>query len=244
MRPTSIATIFLTSGLLVSSHARIIPFYTNTKQPSANVDADTDARQAANQRPIMDNTPGIQLPQPPSNNDKDDSSGDRDRNSAVILSDVLGSDRAINIFASLCRSVDPVSRRLDTSNLNTTVLAPLNSAISSLPHKPWEDSREYAALGASAYEGKSGEDRAHQNLRRFVEAHVVPVSPWGEGEKVQRVGSSGEGGEVWWESVKDGDGGKGEVVKIMPEGVEVDKVVQKVANGEVWVLRRTLGYGA
>jgi len=36
-------------------------------------------------------------------------------------------------------------------------------------------------------------------LRRFVEAHVVPVSPWKEGEKVKTLA----GGEVWWES-KDG----------------------------------------
>ncbi len=50
-------------------------------------------------------------------------------------------------------------------------------------------------LGADAYKGNDGEDRAHKNLRRFVEAHVVPVSPWKEGEKVDTVG----GGKVWWE---------------------------------------------
>jgi hypothetical protein len=32
-----------------------------------------------------------------------------------------------------------------------------------------------------------------------VEAHVVPVSPWKEGERVKTL----SGGEVWWES-KDG----------------------------------------
>ncbi len=36
-------------------------------------------------------------------------------------------------------------------------------------------------------------------MRRFVQAHVVPVSPWIEGEKVETL----DGGAIWWES-KDG----------------------------------------
>jgi len=55
-------------------------------------------------------------------------------------------------------------------------------------------------LGAKAYAGTSGEDRATRNLRRFAEAHIVPVSPWKEGEKVETMG----GGQVWWEN-KDGN---------------------------------------
>ena len=43
--------------------------------------------------------------------------------------------------------------------------------------------------------GNEGEDRAHRNLRRFVEAHVVPASPWQEGEKVETIG----GNRIWWE---------------------------------------------
>lgn len=50
-------------------------------------------------------------------------------------------------------------------------------------------------MGAEAYEGSEGEDRAHRNLRRFTEAHVVPVSPWKEGERVKTIA----GNEVWWE---------------------------------------------
>ena len=80
------------------------------------------------------------------------------------------------------------------------MLAPLNSALQKLPRKPWEDPEEYNALGENAYKGQSGEDRAHSNLRRFSEAHIVPVSPWKEGEKVETLG----GGKVWWEN-KDGD---------------------------------------
>ena len=63
----------------------------------------------------------------------------------------------------------------------------------------WEDPEDYSAMGDEAYQGTGGEDRAQRNLRRFAEAHIVPVSPWKEGEKVETMG----GGTVWWES-KDG----------------------------------------
>ena len=233
MRPATLATTLFTSGLFLTSHAQLIPFFTNSKPEHAaqrRVDHDTQQQQQQrhNQQP-MDNTPGIQLP-PPSN-----SNPASDKSDVVILSDVLGTARQINTFASFCRAIDPVSKRLDTTSLNTTVLAPLNSAISDLPRKPWEDPAEYSALGASAYSGKDGEDRAHRNLRRFTEAHVVPVSPWGEGERVRSLG----GEEVWWER----RGEEGQRV-IMPGGMVVDGVVQRVANGEVWVLKGVLNYAS
>ena len=91
--------------------------------------------------------------------------------------------------------IDPISKRLDNNSLDTTVLAPLNSAIQNLPRKPWEDPKEYKTLGAQAYDGSGGEDRAYQNLKKFVEAHVVPVSAWEEGKKVETVA----GQTLWWE---------------------------------------------
>jgi len=54
-------------------------------------------------------------------------------------------------------------------------------------------------MGAQVYKGPDGEDRATRNLRRFVEAHTVPVSPWEEGDKVKSL----RGETVWWEE-KDG----------------------------------------
>lgn len=167
---------------------------------------------------------GIQLPPtfstspPPPNND-------------VILSDILGSQRVINIFAGFTRDIVAISTRLESSSQNTTVLAPTNSAIQALPRKPWEDPRDYDALGAQAYDGKDGEDRAHKNLRRFVESHVVPKSPWEEGEKVETLG----GGNVWWE-MKEGK------KVVMPGSVEVEGHAKKVGNGEVWVLKDVLNY--
>jgi hypothetical protein len=71
-------------------------------------------------------------------------------------------------------------------------LAPLNSAIMGLPRKPWEDP---ADGGKGVYDEAGGEDKAQRNLRRFVEAHVVGVSPWEKGQKTMTL----EGGEIWWE---------------------------------------------
>lgn len=86
---------------------------------------------------------------------------------------------------------------------NTTVLAPSNVAISRLPRKPWEDPADEGAGGniySSIYRGLAGEDRASKNLRTFVEAHCVGVSPWAKGEKTKTL----EGKEVWWDEDDDG----------------------------------------
>lgn len=144
------------------------------------------------QSPIM-NEPNIALP--PSNSGDEPSGGAGD----VRISDVIGKERVINIFAGFTRDIESISRRLDDTAQNTTVIAPLNSEVQKLPRKPWEDPRDYDSLGATAYDGPEGEDRAHRNMRRFAEAHIIPVSPWKEGDKVESIG----GGKVWWES-KDG----------------------------------------
>jgi hypothetical protein len=143
------------------------------------------------QKPIMDNI-GPVIPPTDSEGPPPTSPGV----DVVILSDVLGRDRSINVFAGFTRSIDSVDERLSNGGKNTTVLAPLNSAITSLPRKPWESNDDYNKLGADAYEGKSGEDRAHANLRLFVEEHIVPESPWVEGTKLNTVA----GTQVWWEN--------------------------------------------
>jgi hypothetical protein len=120
------------------------------------------------------------------------------QSTSVTLSDVLPRSQSIGIFSSFCNDIPSVSSMLASTSQNLTVLAPEDSAIKKLSRKPWEDPQDYEKLGAEAYAGQEGVDRAQQNLRRFVEAHVVPASPWEEGQKVKRV--SGEGGEVWWET--------------------------------------------
>jgi hypothetical protein len=117
----------------------------------------------------------------------------------VIISDVIGKTQNIAIFGGLTRDIDPVSGRLDDAAQNATVLAPDNSVMRSLKRKPWEDPEDYDSLGANAYEGSAGEDRARKNLERFVTRHIIPESPWEEGKKVKTLA----GNEVWWES-KDG----------------------------------------
>jgi uncharacterized surface protein with fasciclin (FAS1) repeats len=151
--------------------------------------------------------------------------------SSLLISDVIGRNQRIGIFSSLARDVDTVSSRLESSSLNTTLLSPENAAMQRLPRKPWEDPEDYERLGTEAYAGNDGQNRAQENLKRFVQAHVVPASPWKEGEKVKTLAGS----EVWWE-IKDGK------QYVQPGNVEVSEVADKVANGEVWVLSGVLNY--
>ncbi|KAK1811622.1 hypothetical protein LTR12_014010 [Friedmanniomyces endolithicus] len=230
MRPYFLAASLVTSAvLLVPASAQLLPFFT---KPSTSRQPDLNRQQQQQQRqPIMNANPPNNPP--PASSSSSAPTPPASAEATVILSDVIGNSRQTNIFAGFTRDISSVATRLDASLLNTTVLAPANTAISALPRKPWEDPKDYAEMGAAAYEGLSGSDRAGSNLRRFVEAHVVPVSPWGEGEKVKTLA----GTEVWWES----RGGK---TVVLPGKVEVEKVVSRVANGEVWMLKGALNYAA
>jgi hypothetical protein len=148
-----------------------------------------------------------------------------------LLSDVIARNQRIGIFSSFTRDIDSVSSRLESSTVNTTILAPENSEMAKLPRKPWEDPEDYQKLGAEAYSGDDGQNRAQENLKRFVEAHIVPISPWKAGEKVKTLAGS----EVWWESRE----GK---QYLQPGNVEVAEVADRVANGEVWILQGVLNY--
>lgn len=173
---------------------------------------------------------------------------DQTVSTGVIISDVIGKTQSIAIFSGLTRDIDTISERLDNASQNATVLAPENSAMRGLERKPWEDAGDYQAFGKSAYTGTEGSDRANNNLRRFVEAHIIPQSPWKEGEKVKTL----SGNEIWYES-KDGKkkvcASLGHRVsgheslqssQIQPKGVEVVSIADKVGNGEVWVLAGSL----
>jgi hypothetical protein len=127
--------------------------------------------------------------------------------SGIIISDVIGRAQNIAIFSGLTRDVDAVSGRLEDSAQNATVLAPDNTVMKNLKRKPWEDAEDYNKLGAQAYEGSGGTDRAHSNLERFVKRHIVAESPWEEGRRVKTLA----GNEVWWES-KDGQ----KMVSVVP----------------------------
>ncbi|KAL4957380.1 FAS1 domain-containing protein [Aspergillus filifer] len=155
-------------------------------------------------------------------------------NNDPIISDVLPKTRGINIFASLTRQFESVESRLNDASQNVTVLAPRNNAIQDLPRKPWENPSDFEQFGEmKAYEGDEGQDRAKRNLERFVFAHVVTQSPWKEGEEAETLG----GDKLKWR--KDGD-----KIFIEPSGVQVDSIVEQVANGEVWVLNGVINYSS
>ncbi|KAL1603583.1 hypothetical protein SLS60_005171 [Paraconiothyrium brasiliense] len=155
---------------------------------------------AASATPLSDIIKAFDIHQLPLlSNPLADMPSDDSVSTGVIISDVIGKTQAIAIFSGLTRDIDPVSGRLDDASQNATVLAPDNSAMKKLERKPWEDAEDYDTFGAEAYRGQDGEDRAHKNLRRFVEKHIVPESPWAEGKKVKTL----NGNEVWWET-KDG----------------------------------------
>ena len=119
----------------------------------------------------------------------------------LIVSDILNKERDVNAFASLTRQVESISTRLDNGSKNTTVLAPSNVAVQRLPRKPWESPDDYEVHGQDeAYAGEQGRDRAARNIKRFVEMHVVPESPWAEGTEVETLG----GAKVFWKKGEDG----------------------------------------
>ncbi len=96
----------------------------------SNLFRETPAKFASHQQEPIMNIPNILLP--PSKSD-DDSSGGSD---GLSISDVIGKERVINIFAGFTRDIDSISKRLNDNEQNTTVLAPLNSALQKLPRKP------------------------------------------------------------------------------------------------------------
>jgi hypothetical protein len=169
--------------------------------------------------------PGPAIPQAPEDKDTSDPNGD------LTISDILPKTRQINIFASLTRDISSVAGRLQSTDPkdNTTLLAPLNSAMQNLPRKPWEDRPD----DKSSVRAESNEDKAAQNLQRFVQEHIVPTSPWKEGKdgKIKTLG----GQELWWE--RDGDRRV-----IMPHALVVDGILGRVGNGEIWAVKGIVNY--
>lgn len=211
----------------------------NVAPPPLTWDQHTDQHHMDLSKPASKNDLGPVVP--PS---KDTSNSDGD--GALTISDILPSQRQINIFAQLTRDISSLTSRLESSlpSSNTTLLAPLNSVMQSLPRKPWEDRPD----DTSDVAAKWSEDKASENLRRFVLEHVVGVSPWEEGEKnaMQTLWSE-ENGEtkarkIWWERRGGGSSGGEERKVIMPGEIVVDRVVGRVGNGEIWSLKGVINY--
>jgi hypothetical protein len=189
---------------LLDNTALSIGGYYDTCDHTTQPQTAEEARYYQKIKEILESTETIIMPPPLADDDNNDNNNNNNNNnngdrSNLIISDILPKTPRINIFSSLTRDFNPISSRLDDKSQNTTVLAPLNSAIHNLPRKPWEDPEDYARYGeVNAYKGDDGQERAKRNLLRFVEAHLVPASPWVEGEEVKTVG----GGKVKW--IKEG----------------------------------------
>ncbi|KAK8928068.1 hypothetical protein H634G_10498 [Metarhizium anisopliae BRIP 53293] len=171
-------------------------------------------------------------PPPPKDQDAHENKYEPQAQPQVSLSDTIGPLRSISSFSSFTRLCESTSSLLADPSARTTVLAPLNSAVDSLPRKPWESPADYRALGSQAYDGTGGQDRANKNLLRFVEAHLVAKSPWPRGEKAKTLA----GREIWWEEESDGQR------VLMPDRVAVDRVASRVSNGELWIIRGVINY--
>jgi hypothetical protein len=227
MRPTQ--TVFLTLNALALTTAFLIPStFHDLKALSGYLPSSKQQPGLVHQSPDMNTGPGpVQPNQPSPPSDTDTDSPD------LTISDILPLSRQINIFAQLTRDIASITTRLSTpaSVGNTTLLAPLNSAMQDLPRKPWED--RPGDDDSSDVSAEYNEEKAAENLRRFVESHVVPVAPWAEGEKVETLG----GGEVWWEE----EDGK-RIVKGKGWDVEVAQVLGVVGNGEVWAVKGVVNY--
>ncbi|EEP76719.1 conserved hypothetical protein [Uncinocarpus reesii 1704] len=145
----------------------------------------------------------------------------------LAISDILSKTREINIFASLTREFEYLSDRFEDKTQSLIVLAPTNTAIEGLPHKPWESTSDYVDFGSNeAYAGRKGEERAANNLRRFVEAHVISSDSWAAGDNAQTLA----GQEVRWEKDKNGK------IRVYPGNIEVERIAARISNGEVWIL--------
>jgi len=226
-RQVLVASLFSSISLI----AGLSPLDFFSGQPSRfSLSRSEPAHSNQNQNPMNPGPVQGLNPEGPNGQLHSGSGGDVDDNT-LSISDILPQTRKINIFASLTRDISTVTSRLESTKPedNTTLLAPLNSAMQALPRKPWED-RPGDDTGVRA---ERNEDKAAQNLQRFVEEHVVPTSPWREGMqgKIKTLG----GQELWWEEV---DGRQ----IIMPGNLEVDGVVGQVGNGEVWAVKGVVNY--
>ena len=108
------------------------------------------------------------------------------------------------------------------------MLVPRNSALQTLPRKPWEDKNDKDGLRRDGKEDlvwdKEVEDKARKNVEDFVAGHVITRYPIEEAKKLDTL----SGTQVEYR-VKGGDKYvyPGEI-KVLGE--------REAANGAIWVL--------
>ncbi|KAK9464393.1 hypothetical protein V1512DRAFT_244266 [Lipomyces arxii] len=147
----------------------------------------------------------------------------------LSMTDALGVDREISIFAGLVRQVEDLMYRLQDPSLDTLVLAPTNTVMQSLKRKPWED--EVFVERSSPMDE---ERRAMENISRFVLSHVVLGYGFDKPGEKKTCGAGAS--ELWYENNRDGrsfvyaDKANGDESKV--------RVLRSQAthNGQVWTV--------
>lgn len=118
--------------------------------------------------------------------------------------------------------------RLADESINSTLLVPTNSALQTLPRKPWEDRDDDGQVtrhgSKDSLWNKKAEDKAKKNIEEFVAGHLVTKYPVEEGKQLATlkgtfVSYTVKGGEKF---VDPGN------IKVLGE--------REAANGAIWVL--------
>ncbi|KAK9362060.1 hypothetical protein V1504DRAFT_449414 [Lipomyces starkeyi] len=145
----------------------------------------------------------------------------------LLMTDALGIDREISIFASLVRQVEGLMWRLQDRSEDTLVLAPTNEAMRALKRKPWEDEET-----TEHSDPIDEERRAMENIARFVLSHVVNDYGFDAPGEKKKCGAGVS--DLWYESA-----GDHMVVHAEKKSGEVKADVVKTestGNGQVWTV--------
>jgi uncharacterized surface protein with fasciclin (FAS1) repeats len=118
--------------------------------------------------------------------------------------------------------------RLADDSTNSTLLAPTNSALQTLPRKPWEDKAEDGQVtrhgSKNSFWNKEAEDKARKNIEEFVASHLVTKYPIEEGKQLPTL----KGTYISYK-VKGGE-------KFIDPGNIKALGEREAANGAIWVL--------
>jgi uncharacterized surface protein with fasciclin (FAS1) repeats len=120
---------------------------------------------------------------------------------------------------------------LANESLNSTLLVPRNSALQTLPRKPWQDDDgddPRIVDGNDALWSKESEEKAARNVETFVASHLITQSPIHEGKQLPTL----TGSFVSY-SIKRGQ------KYIHPGNIEVVGE-REAANGAIWILNGVL----
>src|SRR5947207_5560171 len=118
--------------------------------------------------------------------------------------------------------------RLADQSVNSTLLVPRNSALQTLPRKPWEDKSNDEQItkhdSKDLFWNKEAEDKAKKNLEEFVAGHIITKYPIQEGKDLPTLTGSTLSYKV-----------KGGEKYIFPGNIKI-LGEREAANGAIWVL--------